>query len=513
MKKPLILIILDGWGHREAQENNAIALAQTPNYDRLLQEYPHTLIDASGHAVGLPPGLMGNSEVGHLNIGAGRVVYVGLTRIYAAIEDGSFFSNSALLQAFQAAKRFDSTLHLMGLVSDGCVHSSEDHLYALLEMAARRQIDKVAIHAFTDGRDTPPRSALDSLKRLEAKVREIGVGKIATVTGRFYAMDRDKRWERTQRAYDAIVSGEGIRASSWEAPVQEAYARKETDEFLQPIVLCDELGKPRATLRDEDAVIFFNFRADRARQLTYALTQKDFTGFTRKALPHLGNFVCFGEYDKSLVLPVAFPPVHIKNIFAEEISRRGLTQLRIAETEKYAHVTFFFNGGEEEVFPGESRLLIPSPREVATYDLKPEMSAPQLGDEVVKKIREGGRDVIILNFANADMVGHTGNLQAAIRAVECVDEQLGKIDQAIREADGVMLISADHGNCEKMADEQGQAHTAHTTDLVPFLLIGNAYRRAKLRDGGALADLAPTMLQILGLPQPSEMTGRSLILP
>jgi len=511
MNKPLILIILDGWGHREASADNAIAQANTPNFDRLLKNYPHTLIDASGHAVGLPAGLMGNSEVGHLNIGAGRIVYVGLTRIYSAIEDGSFFANPALLPAFDAVKRNRSTLHFMGLLSDGGVHSHQDHLNALLEMAKRQGANKVAIHAFTDGRDTPPTSGVGYLQALEDKIAELGVGELATITGRYYAMDRDKRWERTELAYDALTSGAGAAIQDWKRAIAEAYSRGETDEFLKPVVLLDTAGMPRAKIQDGDAVLFFNFRADRARQLSYALTQDSFSGFSRKHRPRLAYFAGFGEYDKSLKLPVAYPPVHLKNIFPEEISRAGLKQLRIAETEKYAHVTFFFNGGEEAVFPGESRELIPSPREVATYDLKPEMSAPQIGDEAVAKIKSGLFDVIILNFANADMVGHTGNLAAAIRAVECVDAQLGRIEAAIREKNGVMAVTADHGNCEKMADERGQAHTAHTNDLVPFLLIADGFKSAKLRDGGTLADIAPTLLQILKLPQPAEMTGRSLI--
>lgn len=512
MKHPLMLIILDGWGLREEKNGNAIALASTPNFDRWMREFPHTAIDASGHAVGLPAGIMGNSEVGHLNIGAGRIVYVGLTRIYSAIEDGSFFSNPALLQAFQAAKKNGSTLHLMGLVSDGAVHSHQDHLYALLEMAKREKLDRVAVHVFTDGRDTSPKSGLAYLDQLEQKIREIGVGRIATVTGRFFAMDRDQRWERTQRAYEAMVQGVGIKTLSWKESIESAYARGETDEFLQPIVLTEADGSPRAKIHDGDAVIFFNFRADRARQLTQAITETTFSGFERMLFPRPSVFVCMGQYDKKFPLPVAFPPVHLKNTFPSLLADRGLKQLRIAETEKYAHVTFFFNGGEEAAFPGEDRVLIPSPREVPTYDLKPEMSAPKIAEEVVKLLEQDRYDVMILNFANADMVGHTGNLKAAIRAVEVIDEQLGKIYQRLSFQHGTMVISADHGNCEMMEDGQGHMHTAHTTDLVPFLLVGEDYKKAVLREGGSLADIAPTLLQILKIPQAPEMTGRSLIL-
>ncbi len=513
LKHPLMLMILDGWGHRETRDYNAIALARTPHYDSLLAKFPHTLLDSSGHAVGLPEGLMGNSEVGHLNIGAGRIVYVGLTRIFSAIEDGSFFSNPSLVKAMSVAAKNNSTLHLMGLVSDGGVHSHEDHLYALLEMACRQGVKSVAVHAFTDGRDTPPTSGVEYLRKLERKIQGIGVGKLATVTGRFFAMDRDLRWERTLQAYEAMIHGTGIHARCFEAAVLEAYRRGETDEFLKPIVLVDPSDRPIATIQDGDAVIFFNFRADRARQITWALTDPKLEGPARKFFPKLASFVGLGEYDKKFPLPVAFPPVHLKHIFPGELARHGLTQLRIAETEKYAHVTFFFNGGEEAVFPGEERILIPSPREVATYDLKPEMSAPQLGEEVLRQLEKDKFDVIILNFANADMVGHTGNLQAAIQAVQTIDEQLGKIEKAILHRGGTLLITADHGNCEQMSDDRGDPHTAHTTDLVPFLLVGKDFQSRKLRSGGTLADIAPTMLEILKLPQPEEMTGRSLLIP
>lgn len=510
-KHPLMLIILDGWGLRSQKEGNAIAQARTPHYDEWMREYPHTAIDASGHAVGLPAGIMGNSEVGHLNIGAGRIVYVGLTRIYSAIEDSSFFSNPALLKACHAVRERGGTLHVMGLLSDGAVHSHQDHLYALLEMAKRQSISKVAVHAFTDGRDTPPRSALSYLESLEQKIQEIGVGQIATVTGRFYAMDRDKRWERTQRAYQAVVLGQGLHVTAWRAAVEAAYARGETDEFLQPCVLTDAAGQPHATIQDGDAVIFFNFRADRARQLTSALTDPHFDGFVRDKFPQLSEFICMGEYDKKFPLPVAYPPVHLKNIFPGVLANHGLKQLRVAETEKYAHVTFFFNGGEEAVYPGEDRVLIPSPRDVATYDLKPEMSAVQITDEVIRRLEQNIYDVIILNFANADMVGHTGNLAAAIRAVETLDQQLGRIYQALQAKGGTLVITADHGNCEMMFDAQGGMHTAHTVDWVPFMLVGEPFRHAVLREGGSLADIAPTLLDMLNIPPPAEMTGKSLM--
>lgn len=511
-KPPVMLVILDGWGINPSSDHNAIALARTPNYSAWLKEYPHAAIDASGKAVGLPAGVMGNSEVGHLNIGAGRVALVGLTRIYQAIEDGSFFQNSELRSAFQSARDNASTLHLMGLLSDGGVHSHQDHLYALLEMAKREGVAKVAIHAFMDGRDTPPTSGLEYLRQLKAKIRELGVGEIATVIGRYYAMDRDKRWDRTQLAYRAIVQGEGLASGDLEKAIEASYQAQLGDEFIKPIVHVDAQGRPLAKLQDRDSVLFFNFRADRARQLTYALTDPNFSGFPREVFPKLSRFVCMSEYDQALTLPVAFPRVQLKNTLGDILAQRGLKQLRIAETEKYAHVTFFFNGGDEAVFAGEDRVLIPSPREVATYDLKPEMSAPQITEEVLKRIDSGAYDLIVLNFANADMVGHSGKLPAAIRAVEVLDEQLGRIHQAIAARGGAMVVTADHGNCEKMLDENGHPHTAHTLDLVPFLLIGKAWKQAKLRPEGQLEDIAPTLLQILGLPQPPEMTGQSMIL-
>lgn len=454
---------------------------------------------------------MGNSEVGHLNIGAGRIALVGLTRIYRAIEDQSFFQNPALLAAFEAAKKNHGTLHLMGLLSDGGVHSHQDHLEALLEMARRQEFSQVAIHAFMDGRDTPPTSGLDYLYRLQNKISQIGIGKIATVIGRYYAMDRDQRWERSQAAFEAIVLGRGNRSFDLTKTISACYAAGQGDEFIPPIVHVDSQGVPVATLGDGDAVIFFNFRADRARQLTYALTQEDFSKFPREMTPRLSAFTCMSEYDQKLTLPVAFPRVRLTNTFGEILAQHGLKQLRLAETEKYAHVTFFFNGGDERVFPGEDRVLIPSPREVATYDLKPEMSAPQITAELLKRLESDRYDVVILNFANADMVGHSGKLAAAIRAVEVLDEQFGKIQDAVLGRGGTLVVTADHGNCEKMVDELGAPHTAHTLDLVPFLLIGEKWKQARLRPQGQLEDIAPTLLEILNIPQPPEMTGRSMI--
>lgn len=509
---PLMLMILDGWGIRESQQDNAIALANTPHYDRLMDEFPSAKLDASGHAVGLPAGIMGNSEVGHLNIGAGRIAKVGLTRIYQSIEDKSFFSNEALLKAFAAAKQNNSTLHLMGLVSDGAVHSHQDHLYALLQMAKEQQLTRVAIHAFQDGRDTDPKSALTYIKALEDKIAELGVGKIATVAGRYFAMDRDKRWDRVAKAYNAMVLGEGTQAPNAAAATTQAYDKDESDEFITPTVIVDEAHQPLAKIKDGDAALFFNFRSDRAREITQALIDDEFEGFERKVFPKLSAFVCMAEYDKNYGLPVAFPPEHIPKTFGEIISSQGLRQLRIAETEKYAHVTFFFNGGEEAVFPGEERILVPSPREVATYDLKPEMSAPQITKEVLDCIAQDKFDVIILNFANSDMVGHTGKLDAAIKAVETLDESLGKISQALLDKGGALVLTADHGNSEKMSDEKGQAHTAHTTELVPFLLVSQDLKNVPLRDLGTLADIAPTLLQLLNIPQPQEMTGKSMLL-
>ena len=502
---PLVLMVLDGWGHREETDYNAVACGRTPVLDRLSAEYPSTLIGTSGLDVGLPPGQMGNSEVGHQNLGAGRIVYQDLTRISRAVEDGSFFQNPALTMAVERAREAGGALHLLGLVSDGGVHSHLDHLEALLELARRRGLQRVWVHAVLDGRDTPPTSGLGYIRRLQDAMGERGVGGVATVMGRYYAMDRDRRWERVAAAYRAMVEGAAA-APSAEAAVEEAYARGETDEFVQPRSVSAS-GRP-VVVAPGDAVIFFNFRADRAREITRAFTDPDFSDFPRRHVP-LSAFVCMTEYDETFGLPVAFPPVALANIFPEVISRAGLPQLRIAETEKYAHVTFFFNGGDETTFPGEERILIPSPRDVATYDQKPEMSAYQVTDEVLRRIASGRYRVIVLNFANGDMVGHTGVFEAAVRAVEAVDECIGRIHRAVAERGGVLLITSDHGNCEMMRDPvTGEPFTAHTANPVPLLLTVHG---ARLRSGGILADVAPTLLQILGLPRPPEMTGRSLL--
>lgn len=507
--RPVVLVVLDGWGLREADEGNAVAQAQLPVYRRLLQTYPWTRLEAAGEAVGLPAGQMGNSEVGHLNLGAGRIVYQELTRISRAIADGSFFRNPVLLEAMEKAK--GGALHLMGLVSDGGVHSHLEHVYGLLEMAKRHGLSRVFLHAFLDGRDVPPASALTYLDQLERRCRELGVGRIATVMGRYYAMDRDKRWERTEKAYRALVRGEGERARHFREGVERSYARGVTDEFVMPIVLEDEDKRPLATVRTGDVVIFFNFRADRARQLTRAFVDREFAGFDRGADRPLVHFVCLTQYDVTIEAPVAFPPELPRQTLGEVLAANGKKQLRIAETEKYAHVTFFFNGGVEAPNAGEDRILIPSPK-VPTYDLKPEMSAFEVTATVEEKIRADLYDVIIMNYANPDMVGHTGVMAAAVKALEAVDTCLGRVVEAVLARGGVVLVTGDHGNAEMMLEEDGQPHTAHTTSLVPFILVGEAYRGARLRPCGALRDVAPTMLTILRLPKPAEMTGESLIL-
>ncbi len=523
--KPLVLIILDGFGERAAQEYNAVKLANKPNLVSYFSNYPHTFIDASGKSVGLPAGLMGNSEVGHLTMGAGRIAPLGLTRIYAAIEDKTFFENAVLKKAMSVVSSNHSSLHLMGLVSDGAVHSHQDHLYALLKMAKKMESEgdfrlrgndrkfKVLIHCFTDGRDTDPKSAFKYIESLEQKIEEIGIGQIATISGRFYAMDRDKRWERTALAYDALVNGEARVVSSPKEAIDIAYQNNETDEFIKPTIIQDPRGIA-PTIQENDAVIFFNFRADRARQLTQSLTQNSpvpALASKKGEKPKLSCFACFSEYDASFHLPVAFPKIDIQETFPEIISRKGLKQLRIAETEKYAHVTYFFSGGIEKEFPGEDRALIPSSKEVQTYDLKPEMSAYPITDELLSRLKSKRYDFVICNFANPDMVGHTGNLAAAIQAIEVVDECLGKIVSEVLSQHGTVIITADHGNCEKMADEKGNPHTAHTIELVPFLLIGEKYQGIRLREGGGLPDIAPTLLEILGISKPQLMSGRSLI--
>ena len=510
VKGPLALVILDGWGIRSNPEGNAIAKAKTPNIDNYMRTYPHAVIRCSGEDVGLPDGQMGNSEVGHLNMGAGRVVYQELTRISKAIKEGSFYQNEVLLQAMKFTKKNHSDLHLMGLLSDGGVHSHINHLFALLDLACQQQLEKVYVHCFLDGRDVPPDSAIEYIKQLEEKLKQINTGKIATVMGRYYAMDRDRRWDRTQSAYRAMVAGEGLQAVSAETAVKDSYKIGKTDEFVQPIIIETGEGKPVATIKDRDAVIFFNFRPDRARQLTRSFLDSDFTGFDRDPMPKDLYFVCMTEYDQTIDSPVAFSPQPLKNTLSEILSAAGIKQLRLAETEKYAHVTFFFNGGVELPYPGEERILIPSPK-VDTYDQKPEMSALEVTEEFIGQLRFDRHKVIIVNYANVDMVGHTGDMEAAVRAVETVDRCLGRVVQTLLEKDGVALITADHGNAECMADANGNPVTAHTTDPVPFILVGRGYESTVLRSG-SLEDVAPTMLDLLGLEKPAEMTGSSLIL-
>ncbi|MFT4179359.1 MAG: 2,3-bisphosphoglycerate-independent phosphoglycerate mutase [Thermomonas sp.] len=504
--KPVVLLILDGWGHREEPEDNALALAELPNWRGLLAACPHTLIHTEGRHVGLPDGQMGNSEVGHMNLGAGRIVYQDLTRMDAAIEDGSFFANAELNAACAAAKASGGTLHVMGLLSPGGVHSHESHIFAMLEMAHRAGVPRVAVHAFLDGRDTPPQSAEPSLRALQVLCEKLGNAHIASVGGRYYAMDRDKRWDRLQRAWDSIVEANSEqRAADAVSALQAAYARGENDEFVAPTVI--EGAQP---MRDGDAVVFMNFRADRARQLTAAFVDPGFDGFAARR-PQLARFVCLTEYDAKLPAPLAFAPDDLRETFGEIIADAGLSQLRIAETEKYAHVTFFFSGGREDVFEGEQRILIPSPK-VATYDLQPEMSCPELTGKLVEAIAQQRFDVVVCNIANPDMVGHSGILDAAIAAAQAVDIAIGKVADAVRSVGGALIITADHGNLEMMRDpETGQPHTAHTVGPVPLVFVGE--REATLRSGGALRDVAPTLLDLLGLPKPAAMSGQSLLLP
>jgi len=508
--RPTALIILDGWGFREDPEGNAVALADTPVLDRLEVEYPHVLIKTSGLAVGLPDGQMGNSEVGHLNIGAGRTVYQSLTRITKSIEDGDFFENPVLTEAAKNAAEPGKSLHLMGLVSPGGVHSHTDHLLALVRLAQKHGVKNVCVHAFLDGRDTPPRSADGYLAKLEEGLKKIGLGRIVLISGRYYAMDRDNRWERVQLAYDALTLGKGLKAGSSEEAIEAAYARGEDDEFVKPTVIAGEKEEP-VTVKDGDSVIFFNFRADRAREITRAFTEPDFDGFTREQVYSKLYYVTMTEYDAEFShVHIAYPPDAVKNTLGAYIGSLGLKQLRIAETEKYAHVTFFFNGGVEEPNPGEDRVLIPSPK-VATYDLKPEMSAYEVAERAAAEVKSGKYDLIILNFANMDMVGHTGILEAAMKAVHAVDECVGIVADAILETGGQFLLTADHGNSEEEYDEDGDPMTAHSANPVRLILVRDADREDGLADGGTLADLAPTLLDMMGLPQPSEMTGHSLL--
>ena len=504
MKQPLALIILDGFGCREETKGNAIAAARTPHLDHLMASCPHTRIGASGMDVGLPDGQMGNSEVGHTNIGAGRIVYQELTRITKSFDEGEALGNPALTAAMENARRPGQALHLMGLLSDGGVHSHIRHLYGLMEMARRFAVERVYLHCFMDGRDVPPTSGIEFIAALQQKIKELGLGQIATVSGRYYAMDRDNRWERVKLAYDAIVNGECNKDPDPVAVMQKSYGAGVTDEFIVPTVVTEGAG-----IKAGDSVIFFNFRPDRARELTRALVDPDFAGFEREKGFFPLTYICMTQYDATMPnVEVAYRPESLANTLGEYLSRLGKTQLRIAETEKYAHVTFFFNGGVEAPYEGEDRVLIPSPK-VATYDLQPEMSAYAVTDEAVRRIESGRYDVIILNYANCDMVGHTGVFEAAVKAVEAVDTCLGRLLAALEKAGGRAFLTADHGNADQMSDENGAPFTAHTTNPVPFVAIG--FGDVTLRSGGRLADIAPTMLQAMGLPQPEEMTGRSLL--
>ena len=512
MKKPLALIIMDGFGLRKETEGNAIAAAKHPNLDRLWATCPHTQIGASGLDVGLPDGQMGNSEVGHTNMGAGRIVYQELTRITKSIEEGEYLTNPALVHAMENAKKPGAALHLMGLLSDGGVHSHNTHLYALLDMCKQRGVKEVYVHCFLDGRDVPPTSGIDYVKELQAKLDGIGVGRIATVMGRYWAMDRDNLWDRVQKAYDAMVLGKGqAEAESGAQAVEQSYAKEETDEFVKPTVIMAN-GKPVATINEGDSVIFFNFRPDRARQLTRTFIQPDFTGFVRGKGYFPVTFVSMTQYDETFTgLEVVNPPETLENTMGEYLAKLGKTQLRIAETQKYAHVTFFFNGGVEKPNEGEDRVLIPSSK-VATFDMKPEMSAYEITEKAVELINEKKYDVMILNFANCDMVGHTGVMEAAMKAVAAVDECVDKVVSAILANGGRVFVTADHGNADQMVDPQtGEPFTAHTTNPVPFIAVGADMVGKKLREGGCLADIAPTMLSSMGVPVPAEMTGKSLI--
>ncbi len=509
MKNKLtMLMILDGFGKNEESNANAVKLANTPNIDKLMKTCPTTQIHTSGLDVGLPDGQMGNSEVGHTNIGAGRIVYQELTKITKSIEDGDFFTNKELVNAIENCKKHNSKLHVMGLLSDGGVHSHIRHLYAILELAKRKDFENVYVHCFMDGRDTPPTSGENYITELEEKMKEKGVGKIASISGRFYAMDRDKRWERIKKAYDALVNGEGNKYTSSISAIEASYQQEIFDEFIEPTVIVNAEKEPIATIEKNDSVIFFNFRPDRAREITRTLVDKNFNEFETKKDLNL-FFVCMKSYDETMPnVKIAFEKEELKNTFGEYIASKGLKQLRIAETEKYAHVTFFFNGGEEKQYEGEERILVPSPK-VETYDLKPEMSAYEVTEKVVEAINSESYDCIILNYANPDMVGHTGILEAAIKAIEAVDECVGKVIDAINAVNGVLLITADHGNAEQMIDyKTGEPHTAHTTNPVPCILYG--LENVKLKEG-RLSDLAPTMLDIMKLDKPEEMTGESLI--
>ncbi len=509
-KKTHMLIILDGWGIGADEPTNAVMVAKTPFLDRLQSSYPSTQLRCSGQDVGLPAGIMGNSEVGHMNIGAGRVVYQDLMRIDKAIEDRSFFENGQLNAIMEKVAGGGGALHLMGLVSDGGVHSQLTHLLALLDMARTKGLFKVYVHAILDGRDTPPDSGVNYLQQVQDHIRAIGNGALASICGRYYAMDRDKRWDRVEKAYRLYTEGHGRVESDAVAAVAAAYGRGETDEFIQPVAMDDGSGQPLGTVADGDGIIFFNFRADRAREITRAFTEKGFDGFERRVVPDLAGYATMTLYDEGFDLPMAFGPVHLEMILGEVLSRQGLHQLRIAETEKYAHVTYFFNAGEETPFENEARCLIPSPRDVATYDLKPEMSAPQVAEEVIARLDAAKYDFIVLNFANMDMVGHTGVMAAAVKACETVDRCLEKVVHKLLEQDGVALVTADHGNSEKMAGPDGKPFTAHTTNPVRLLLVDNNRKTSRLREG-RLGDIAPTLLELMGLEKPDQMTGQSLL--
>lgn len=510
-KKPTVLMILDGYGLNTRKDGNAIAEGRTPVMDQLMKECPFVEGNASGMAVGLPDGQMGNSEVGHLNMGAGRIVYQELTRITKEIQDGTFFENPALLQAVENCKKNDSAFHMFGLVSDGGVHSHNTHIYGLLELAKRKGLTKVYVHCFLDGRDTPPESGKGYVEELEAKMKELGVGEVASVTGRYYAMDRDNNYDRVKQAYDALTKGEGLQAEGGSIAIAQSYERGETDEFVKPAVMMKN-GVPTAVIQDKDSVVFFNFRPDRAREITRCFCDDEFKGFERAKRLNL-TFVCFSDYDPTIPnKEVAFHKVSVNNTFGEWLAANKMTQARIAETEKYAHVTFFFNGGVEEPNEGEDRILVNSPKDVATYDLKPQMSAYEVCDKLVEAIKSDKYDVIIINFANPDMVGHTGVEEAAIKAVEAVDVCVGRAVEALKEVDGTMFICADHGNAEQLVDyETGAPFTAHTTNPVPFILV-NYDPAYTLREGGCLADIIPTLIDVMGKEQPKEMTGKSLLI-
>ncbi len=511
-RKPHVLIILDGFGHSETSASNAILAASMPNWQRMLQDCPHGLVSGSGEDVGLPDGQMGNSEVGHMNLGAGRVVYQDFTRVTKAIRDGDFFDNEVICQAVDKAVAAGRAVHILGLLSTGGVHSHEDHLHAMVDLAERRGATQIYVHAFLDGRDTPPRSAEPSLAAMEAHLARTGKGRVASIIGRYFAMDRDNRWDRVETAYRLLTEGVGVRtAATAVSALQASYAEDVSDEFVQASVIAAE-GQPPALISAGDAVVFMNFRADRAREITKAFVDTDFKGFERKVRPALADFVMLTEYSASIRTPAAYRPASLHNSLGEYLSGLGKTQLRIAETEKYAHVTFFFSGGREDPYVGEERILVPSPQ-VATYDLQPEMSADEVTDKLVAAIESGNFDALICNYANGDMVGHTGVFDAAVKACETLDRCLGRLVTAVRKMDGEMLVTADHGNVEQMQDpESGQAHTAHTCERVPFVYLGTR-RNVRIADGGVLSDVAPTLLDLMGIARPDEMTGRSLVIP